>query len=186
LSSATDLCHAFVRARTDVDATAQNCRASLELTFQQDVPLISEVRRFVAGFCQRMAVAPDAAARVAMAAHELLENSVLYSIDGKAHLSLSIVDGDGARHVRIRSANRTAPEQIARVRRVIAEMNASTDPSAFYVALLRRTVHQRGSGLGLARIFAEGEMTIGCEQGEGDVLAITAQLRAAPPGGGGP
>lgn len=95
--------------------------ASVELTFAPSLELIPVVRRFVSAFYEELLSHADAASRLALATHELLENTVK------------------RRHAR----------------------------------------RQDGSGLGLARIAAEAEMTLEHEV-RGDVLSLTA--RATLPG----
>lgn len=146
---------------------------SFELTFRPSVDLIPVVRRFVADFYIQV-TNEDAASRLALATHELLENAAKYSSDGTAVLEV-LVD-PAIKTVRIRIRNRATPERIRLLRECFDEIRASPNAGTLYAEMLRRTaLRATGSGgLGLARIWAESDMTIEL-QVEGDRVEIHAE-----------
>lgn len=152
------------------------------LKFRPNVALVSTVRRFVEEFFAEFLDDPDSTSRIALATHELLENAVKYASDEETVLAIEIFSGaDGRRSVSIQTTNRAKPENIARVRALVDEMNQA-DPLAFYQTVMRRSlsVPVGSSGLGIARIRAECEMSVELKVDDGVVtLLVTAATEAA-------
>jgi hypothetical protein len=134
--------------------------AYFELNFRPNVALVSVVRRFVTEFYQRFLSDPDGTSRVALATHELLENAVRYSRDGETTIRIALEEVSPKR-VRIRLHNRAEQTHLAAIREILDGVAKTDDVLAFYQALIASKAKQRqSSGLGLARICAEGEMTL--------------------------
>jgi hypothetical protein len=151
--------------------------AYLELCCRPNIDLISSARRFIADFFERAIGDGDTIARMAMAAHELLENAVKYSSDGNAFMRVEVTPQGKQRNVEVLTRNRTSPERFAELRRRVDEMARYTDPFDYYrFAMERSCLEAVGSGLGLARILAEGEMTISLER-EGDEISLIARTQ---------
>jgi len=131
-----------------------------ELTFRPDPELVTVVRRFVNGLYDRI-LDGDAAARVAMATHELLENTVKYSLDGRASVTIALSRNGHGGVLSICTRNRASDGDVRNIAGALDEMRAVGDPARYYQLVLRRTAAREiGSGLGLARVYAEGEMTM--------------------------
>lgn len=148
----------------------------LELCFRPNVPLVSVTRNFVSEFYNEILADPDATSRIALATHELLENTVKYSADGATRLRIEVVVGQGATgEVMITTSNRVRPENALEIRRLFDAMAAQPDPFVYYQQMMRQSLNRRhGSGLGLARIRAEGEMAMSCEL-ESERVSIVAK-----------
>jgi hypothetical protein len=132
------------------------------------------VRRFVGDFYATVVPDPDAAHHLALATHELLENAAKYSADGEAAL---FVDVDPtSRVVCVRTANRASAARIAELETAFAEIAAAPSAAAHYLEAMRRSaVRASGSGgIGLARVWAEGDMELEMAV-EGDRVEIRAQ-----------
>jgi hypothetical protein len=148
----------------------------LRLLMAVDPSLVSVTRRFVEEALSRFVGDLSLISRVAMTAHELLENAAKYADDRNADLSLT-VDGsaEDAAHVTLRLSNETSPGNLTRLREMFSELNDCADPMMFYVELMRRNaLRASSSGIGLARIRAEGEMSLGLTV-EGQTATIVAQ-----------
>jgi hypothetical protein len=147
---------------------------SFELRFRPSVELISLVRRFVADFYQRVLQDDDAASRLALTTHELLENAAKYSSDGEAMLCVTVDRNAGT--VLVRTTNRASSAQRDMLRACFDEIATAPDATVLYTQMLHRTaVQTSGSGgLGLARIWAESEMALNLIV-EGDNVVIRAQ-----------
>jgi anti-sigma regulatory factor (Ser/Thr protein kinase) len=152
-----------------------------ELSFERRPELVSIVRRFVSDFYERTLLDPDATSRVALATHELLENAVKYSRDGRAKVRIE-VSGRGERvRVRIRTKNRGRPEDAEHIQKAIDEMS-SMDANVYYLSLMRKNASRTdGSGLGLARIHAEAEMTMSVGCGRNGTITVSAETEVLLP-----
>lgn len=135
---------------------------SLELTLDTDPRIVSITRRFVEQAMEKLVDDADAVFRVAMAAHELLENAAKYAENRQACLALRLeASSSGGRQAVLTMMNQTSLAHIERLRQNFAEMNTRDDPYDYYFELMRRNPSDISvSGLGLARIRAEGEMKL--------------------------
>ena len=151
----------------------------LELSFRPTVQTIGVVRRAIMTLCEP-AMDKDASARVALATHELLENVLRHSVDGDTILTVRSYEGPHAR-ITVTTYSRATPAKIAELKAFTARM-AGAKPDEFYLALMvARAGTDDDGGLGLARVYAEAEMSLDV-QSEGDtvrVIASTARLGEA-------
>jgi hypothetical protein len=125
--------------------------------------MVSPTRELLEHKLARTFIDGDALFRVAMTAHELLENAAKYASDGHARLRVEIAPDTvpGEARVRVTLTNNTSPDNIAILEAAIAEMETAQDAQAHYFALMRRNAKLGSiSRLGLARVRAEGEMEI--------------------------
>lgn len=135
---------------------------NVRLQMDVDPTLVSVTRRFVEESLGRFLDNRDLISRVAMAAHELLENAAKYADGRNADLSISVEGQKGEEKITLRLTNQTSTGHLHRLREAFSELDGCRDPMTFYVELMRRNAQRpRASGLGLARILAEGEMTMG-------------------------
>lgn len=151
--------------------------SDLELQFQPQLPRVRVVRRFVQEFYAPL-LDPDLVDRLAMVAHELIENAAKYSIDGRAHLRID-VRSDGSNRIRVSVSNRTAADHLSTLHSMFSDMQKVPDPFAYYQQAMRRsTTLVDESGLGLARIRAEGDMEVALVS-EGDRICVEASTAIA-------
>jgi hypothetical protein len=153
----------------------------LELRMDANPLLVSVTRRFVEQALGTILDDADLVSRAAMAAHELLENAAKYARQGKAELSVVL---DQAGRLTLRLCNSASPAHIDRLREIFATIQRCDDPLVMYLGLMRRNAHDMDvSGLGLARIRAEGDMKLDLDI-DGEVATIA--VRATVPAGGTP
>jgi two-component sensor histidine kinase len=160
-------------------SSPQQHRTAFELAFRPNVQLINVVRRFVTDFYDEVIGDPDVVSRLALATHELLENAVRYSTDGETRIRIGVEpseDGDDQGGIlTIRMENTAEDTHRDTLRTLFEEMNGAEDPMDHYCSVMRRNAkRQDGSGLGLARIRAEAEMSLDCEV-EGELVTIIAR-----------
>jgi len=158
--------------------------------FQANVNVLAPVRRFVSDIVERLINKPEVASRVEVAVHELAENSLKYASANGARIEIEVYDVPGQMRVLVRTTNRATPEFLKTVCGLIDEMNAAQDPVAYYLKTIDRSAAIAiGSGLGLARVFAESGMRLSYDRPSDDEIAVTAEFRVpatnppvAPPG----
>ncbi len=161
-------------------STDKSDEAVFELRFQPTVALVSTVRRFVCDFYREF-LDGEMSHRLAMATHEMLENACHYSTDRRSELDILLHKLGPAYRVSIRTRNRATDERLAKVRNALDEVVKAEDPFMLYAQLLRRAAKRRdgGSGLGLGRIRAEGDLDLSYVI-EGDTITVTAEGRFEP------
>lgn len=151
------------------------------LSFRPNTALVSSVRRFVADIWESW-LTPELTSQVALASHELLENAVQYSSDGETEVHIEIEMLGNGQTVCIRTRNAASPENLDVLRAAFAELEAATDPDAYYQAMMRRTAKRTdGSGLGLARIRAETGLSMSLDIADNQV-SISARIETNAPG----
>jgi hypothetical protein len=145
---------------------------SFELALQPEPGMVSIVRRFVEESFAKFGGDPESVFRVAMAAHELLENAAKYSTGETVQLEVQL---DTSRDtVRTRVTNDTTPLHRARLRERVRLLQGAPKPFDLYQTLMRRSFQDgEESGLGLARICGEGDLALAMED-IGNTVTIVA------------
>jgi hypothetical protein len=154
----------------------------VELQFCPSPELIPIVRRFVSAFYERLLSEADVASRLALATHELLENTVKFAVDSVSSIHLGLTNHGDETRVSIRTRNRSRDGDRTSATAIVDEIRAAADPFAYYQQVMRKNARRSdGSGLGLARVWAEAEMSLECEvDGEDLVIIARATLPREP------
>ncbi|MBM3268645.1 MAG: hypothetical protein FJZ01_13450 [Candidatus Sericytochromatia bacterium] len=130
---------------------------------------IGSTRIFVRSFCGEI-FDQDMSSRIAMAAHELLENAAKYSRSPDSPITCSFRVDDAC--VRVMVTNHPLPEHIPALAEELASVNAG-DAFETYVRKMEESLQSDRSRLGLARIRCLGgarlDLTI-----EGGQVELTA------------
>lgn len=146
------------------------------LEVSMSVQHMTAIRRFVAELAHSVVGDAGVAARLALAAHELLENAVKYSSNSQRLVTLRLAIEEKST-IRVTVMNASDEAVMEPLRRLLDELNNAPDRSAHYQQMIKRSIeNEYGSGLGLARISAEGEMHLSCEIHRG-LLSVTAEAR---------
>lgn len=154
-----------------VDATKT---ARFELHLDLDIETLNTIRRFVESLYARL-LDDEMAARVALTAHELIDNAMRYAAGGEIFVRIEIADGKICIHTR----NRANSDHIAALRRAIGEMDSTDDAMRYYVGLMDRTAGRTDiSGLGLGRIWAEADMRLSLNADD-ETVSVQAELPLA-------
>jgi len=154
-------------------------KAYFEMTIAPKLELVSVVRQFIGTFYAHGYGDPDTVDRVALAAHELLENAVKYSIDGATTLRMDIVTGQTTSFV-IRTRNRATPDHARILKSRLDELNSSGDVDAHYLSLLARSAkNKQTGGLGLGRVASEAEMQLSFSVDDSMLVELEARTRGA-------
>lgn len=136
-------------------------RAAVFLAFEPSAAFMQRVIRWLTDFCQLTLADLEMVARLRLAVSELVENVVKYGMQPNVSVEVELIERDGTPILRLGTRNRTSPEYLERAERLLSQLKSADDPVAFYDALVRESAPRVGvSGLGLARIRAEGELEL--------------------------
>lgn len=155
---------------------AEAVSVQLRLKNPPSAHMITTTRRFIEELCEPP-LGADASSRVAMAVHELMENLAKYAEDGSMRLGVDVLSQESEYQICITAANRASPERLDALEQILKDIASSADPHATHLRYMNQSVHRKeGSGLGLTRISAEGDMRIGYSR-VGDEITIRAEAR---------
>jgi hypothetical protein len=116
-----------------------------------------------------------------LAAYELMENVVKYTSVGDGEFQLELSSSDAGCRVFLQTQNRANSEHRRDLEQRMSALSAADDPVTHYDAEIAASARRPfGSGLGLVRIRAEGEMIMGCRvDGEQVVVRVEAAFSRA-------
>lgn len=147
---------------------------SLQLNGPPAIRLISSTRRFVQDLCATL-VDPETSSRVALAAHELMENLAKHSNAGPTDLTIEVGEVRGETRILLRTSNRATPQQRDELERMLKLVCSGEEPMTMYLSVIADSLQrEEGSGLGLARIRAEAGMDLTYSIA-GDEVTIAAE-----------
>ena len=151
--------------------------ASLEVSFGAAPPqgMVTPLCQSLLELCRPVFQDEDAAARLRLTAHELLENVVKYSGEAVCELRFELRhNAVGALEALIQTRNVPLAHNRADAEARLAALTAAADPLEHYDSIIADSARRpAGSGLGLARIHAETEYRLR-HRFEGDTLFIVA------------
>jgi hypothetical protein len=150
---------------------------SLEVSFgaAPSETLVTPLCQSLLELCRPVFQDEDAAARLRLTAHELLENIVKYSSNAACELRFELRKGGaGALEAQLQTRNVPRSENRPDAEARLAALTAAADPHEHYDSIIADSARQpAGSGLGLARIHAETEYRLS-HRFEGEALFIVA------------
>ena len=160
---------------------AEKPLVSMEVSFGEAPPqgMVTPLCQSLLELCRPVFNDEDAAARLRLIAHELVENIVKYSAGGPCELRFELrrdkSNATGSAFfasVQTRNVPRLENRPDAEER--LAALTAARDPLEHYDSIIADSARQpAGSGLGLARIHAETEYRLS-HRFEGETLVIVA------------
>jgi hypothetical protein len=153
------------------------------LSFFPSEYLVSAVSQLVSDFCQIGLRDLDISSRFHMAAHELAENITKYSTASRVSLEVELAETDGVHTLSVRTKNQASPDRLAEVEKRLEELKTTKDPVGLYDRMIEESAPLEGvSGLGLARIRAEGGLDFDYRiNGNELTLVVQAPVPAPPP-----
>ncbi len=153
---------------------SQSASLFLCITFFPSERLATAVLALVSGFCGMVLEDANVSSRFYMAAHELAENITKYSTGPRVSLEVALEEDDRSYVMKIRARNEASPERLREVEQRLLDLKTASDPVQHYDALISETALREGvSGLGLARVRAEGGLDVDYKI-EGNELTIIA------------
>jgi hypothetical protein len=153
------------------------------LSFFPSEYLVSAVSQLVSDFCQIGLRDLDVSSRFHMAAHELAENITKYSTASRVSLEVELAETDGVHTLSVRTKNQASPARLAEVEKRLEELKTTKDPVGLYDRMIEESAPLEGvSGLGLARIRAEGGLDFDYRiNGNELTLVVQGPVPAPPP-----
>ena len=98
-----------------------------------------------------------------------------YSKDGETTIRIEVMSDTNPREISILLRNRAETGHISAIREIVDGVASAPDAFAYYQQLIKSKARSKdGSGLGLARICAEGEMKVALRVVDGDVVELQA------------
>ncbi len=156
---------------------AQKPLVSMEVSFGEAPPqgMVTPLCQSLLELCRPVLNDEDAANRLRLTAHELLENIVKYSSPGACELRFELLrQPSGALHASVQTRNQPLAENREDADTRLAALGAARDPHEHYDSVIADSARKPlGSGLGLARIQAETEYRLS-HRFEGSALVIVA------------
>jgi hypothetical protein len=153
---------------------------SLDVSFGEAPPegMVTPLCQSLSELCRPLLGDEDAAARLRLCAHELLENVVKYSGPGACAFLFELHHAGGALQAVIRTRNVPEPARRSDAEERLTALTAARDPLEHYDSIIADSAQQpAGSGLGLARIHAETEYRLAyCVEGEDLVITATGDV----------
>jgi hypothetical protein len=160
-----------------MSGAAEKPLVSLEVSFGAAPPqgMVTPLCQSLLELCRPVFDDDDAATRLRLTAHELLENIVKYSSAAACELRFELRRGEaGALHASVQTRNVPHAKNRADAEERLAALTAARDPLEHYDSIIADSARQpAGSGLGLARIHAETEYRLS-HRFERDALIMTA------------
>jgi hypothetical protein len=160
-----------------MDGAADKSLVTLEVSFGSAPPqgMVTPLCQSLYELCRPVLGDEDAAGRLRLTAHELMENIVKYSVASPCELRFELRSDDaGALVASVQTRNVPLPENRADASERLAALGAARDPLEHYDSIIADSARQpAGSGLGLARIHAETELRLS-HRFEGETLIIQA------------
>jgi hypothetical protein len=153
-------------------------RAALSIVFEPSQPFAEGLIRWLTQFCELTLENVNAASRAQMAVNELVENVVKYGLTPSVEVEVELERLTGGFVLTLRTRNRATPERLATTISLLRALKEAPDPVAYYDKLVVESAPKPDtSGLGLARIRAEGDLEVQYEvQGDELCLSVAATL----------
>jgi hypothetical protein len=148
-------------------------RAALSIEFEPSQPFADGLIRWLTQFCELTLEDVEAASRAQMAVNELVENVVKYGMNPSVGVEVELERLANSSVLTLRTKNRTTPERLAATINLLRALEEAPDPVAYYDQLVVASAPKADvSGLGLARIRAEGDLDVHYEV-HGDQLCLS-------------
>lgn len=161
---------------------AKNVSLYICLSFFPNEYLVSAISQLVSNFCQIGLRDLDISSRFHMAAHELAENITKYSTAARVSLEVELAETAGVHTLTVRTQNQTAPERLEELEKRLEELKSTKDPVGLYDRMIEQSAPLEGvSGLGLARIRAEGGLDFDYRIEGNEVTLVVQSMVPKPP-----
>jgi len=153
---------------------------AIDMSFTPKLEQVSAVREFLETYYQPLLQDADLVCRMAVAVHELLENAAKYSRGGIARIRVEVRDDNAPAVLTVTVWNVVDHGFVEELKTTVRELTEADDAFDVYQQyLVRAAKRKEGSGLGLARIRAEADMTLMLDL-QGDNVCIEAAAALAP------
>ncbi len=148
----------------------------LHMDFRAHPGAATNTRNFIAGIHSKILKDQEIIDRISITVHELIENLIKYASTRCATLEVVLEVLDDSVRVIVRTCNTSTSDRLAQLEQVFDMINSDLDPIEIYDEAITRSLlaGDDWSGLGLARIRAEAEMSLSYEI-SGQEVTISAE-----------
>ena len=144
----------------------------LELVFQPSLRVVDLTRRYVEDLYGSGQDTSGASAALSITAHELLENLAKHASPGEARFSVR-VSYDGERPViAVRTRNKASADRIDKLHKVLAAIDAASDPKQHYLECLKQSRMREDMALGLVRVRADSNLVLSLQHTRDEVTVM--------------
>lgn len=158
----------------------KSVHVEFEFNVDSTLSIVNVIRRAVSEFYQQILNNPETVSTLEIATHELLENAVRRATDHSVRLRIEAYQCAEREPygVAVYTWNKATPENIKELQRLFKDIEESEDdPLGYYLGLMAKNAERDDiSQLGLARVRAEGEMTLTL-QVEGNLVCLIAKAQ---------
>jgi hypothetical protein len=148
---------------------------SVALRFRPQADYVPLVSRFVGDLCRPFICDEDGLSRVQLAVYELIENVVKYTSGGEGAFAFELSRTERGCSIVLVTQNCADQAHRADLAERISALSRADDPLTHYDSEIAASARRPfGSGLGLVRIRAEGEMIMNYSI-EGDRVVVRVE-----------
>jgi hypothetical protein len=134
---------------------------SVSFRFDPSAEHVGSVSRFVKELSGKYIADADAISRLELAAYELMENIVKYTSRGQGQFHFELAQSETGYKVTLGTENHASSEHRSDLTKRVDALSNASDPLEHYDSAIAESARRPfGSGLGLVRIRAEGEMQV--------------------------
>lgn len=152
-------------------------KAAVFISFSPSQRFIDGIVKWLTDFCHLTMQDLEGVSRMQLAVNELIENVVKYGTNPSVGVEVELESTPEWSVLRLKTRNTAAPERLRDAVRLLTELRDAPDPVAFYDKLVLESAPKQGvSGLGLARIRAEGELELDFEV-VGEELCVSVEAK---------
>ncbi len=151
---------------------SRNVEGFLELVFEPSLRVVDLTRRYVEELYGGAQDQSGAAAALSITAHELLENLAKHAAPGEARFSVRVSYDGGRPVIAVRTRNKATPDRVDRLQKVLAAIDAASDPRQHYLECLKDSRMRDDVALGLARVRADSNLVLSLQRTQGEVTVM--------------
>lgn len=158
-------------------STPSQHRPYVLIQFAPSSGCLGSVVSVVTDFCRNVVKDPDILFSFRIAAYELTENLLTYSVGGLASICIETERTPAGLDLVLTTENEAEPERIADAIERLASIERAEDPVQFFDQLVRHSLDApQDSRLGFGRLRAEGKLELSHRVEHGSLMVRVRRL----------